>query len=70
MINYIKVCAAYDPMSQETLDEIVQKIQGIASAIQVTEDKGKAVFWMIMSLLGLGLLFAGMPSGADHKQHG
>ena len=60
MVNYTTVYATYDPLSQQTLDKMVARVQQIASAFKESEDKAKAAFTMVMvflGLVGLGLLF-------------
>ena len=58
MMKYITVYATYDPLNQETLDEMVKKVQEIGSAFKESEDKAKAAFTMIAFVFGLVLLGA------------
>lgn len=62
MVSYTTVYATYDPLSQETLDKMVARVQQIASAFKEAEDKAKAAFTMVMVFLGLAL-FLGALSG-------
>lgn len=62
MVNYITVYATYDPISRESLNKMVNKVQEIAHAFKESEDKAKAAFAMIGVFLGLlfiGSLLAG-----------
>jgi len=58
MVNYITVYATYDPLSQESLDDMVARVQKIASDFKQSEDKAKAAFTVIALILG-GILFFG-----------
>lgn len=60
MLNYITVYATYDPFSQESLNKMVSKVQGIASALKQGEDRAKVAFTLVAVLLGLGLFFGGL----------
>jgi len=56
MVNYITVYARYDPLSQQSLNEMVDKVQGLANTFREAEDKANAAFAIIASIFGLGLL--------------
>jgi hypothetical protein len=60
MVNYITVYATYDPLNQQSLDEMVGKVQGIASTFKQNEDKAKAAFTVIAIILGLGFFFGAL----------
>ncbi len=62
MLNYITVYANYDPVSQQSLDKMVRKVQHIATALKEVEDKAKAAFTIVALILG-GILFFGALSG-------
>ena len=62
MVNYITTYFTYDPLDQRTLDEMVSRVQEIASAFKENEDKAKAAFTVIALILG-GILFFGALSG-------
>ena len=53
MVDYTTVYATFDPLDQEKLDEMVLKVQNLASFIKESDDKGKAVAFLIMAFLGL-----------------
>ena len=58
MVNYITVYATYDPISQESLDDVVNRVQEIASVFKRSEDQAKAAFSFVAVLLGLAFLGA------------
>ena len=62
MMDYITVYATYDPLNQETLNEMVKKVQQLGSAFKESEDKAKAAFTMIACVFGL-VLFGALASG-------
>lgn len=58
MVEYTTVYATFDPLDQKTLNEMVLKVQSLASFIKESDDKGKAVAFLIMAFLGLGFFGA------------
>lgn len=60
MVNYITTYFTYDPLDQNTLNEMVNKVQEIASAFKENEDKAKAAFTVVALILGGILLFGAL----------
>ena len=62
MVNYTTVYATYDPLNQESLNEMVKRVQerarSIASAFKEAEDKAKAAFALVAFFLGIAILGA------------
>jgi len=63
MVKYITVYAHYDPLSQQSLNEMANKVQGIAHAWKESGDKAKAAFGIVA--LFLGLIFLDSLLGGD-----
>lgn len=53
MVNYITVYARYDPLSQDSLNEIVNKIHQTASSLKQADDQIKGIGTFIMIVLGI-----------------
>lgn len=60
IVNYITTYFTYDPLDQNTLNEMVNKVQEIASAFKENEDKAKAAFTVVALILGGILLFGAL----------
>ncbi|MFB0504709.1 MAG: TIR domain-containing protein [Candidatus Bathyarchaeia archaeon] len=56
MINYITVYATYDPMDQESLDRMTDRVRQIADEFKKIEDIAKAAFNLVLLFLGLWFL--------------
>jgi hypothetical protein len=53
MVNYITVYARYDPLSKESLDEVVTKIHKTAFDLKQGDDRTKGIATYIMVILGI-----------------
>jgi len=60
MVNYTVVYATYDSFSQQSLNDMVTRVQEIGSAFKRSEDSAKAAFSVVAILLGLGLFFGAL----------
>ena len=56
MISYTTVYATFDPMNQEKLNELANKVQEKAYCIKDGADKGRLAAFIVMGLFGLSVL--------------
>jgi hypothetical protein len=57
LINYISVYFTFDPITRESLKEMMERVHKTAVELKEVEDKGKAAAFIVVSLLGV--LFLG-----------
>ena len=56
LINYISVYFTFDPITRESLKEMMVRVHKTAIELKEVEDKGKAAAFIVASLLGLLVL--------------